>query len=428
VQAKHEAMRAAAARVDSAIVAWVPRVSGLARYTRLSPITPPVLGQAGVNSVSVLGGTPGQPLPANATLVATPPFSFPVILDNYLIQGSLTVPLSDYFLRISHSYAAASHNEEAARLDKIASEAKSMSDGKIAFYNWIKAVGQREVLQQALVATQEHVKDAEALFKAGQASKADLLSAQSQVAAGQLTVMQADEFVRTAEEQLRIITRAADNETIVLGEDVTVALPPAATDLAALRQEALTNRPELRALGATERSLEQVASVARASSWPQISGFGDVIYANPNSRIFPSQSVWRATWDVGLQLTWSPNDAVSGVAAGAEADANAAKLRAQRAQLRDGVALEVAQAVFALKTADLSVETSNLGLASAEEAYRVRREAYKVGRATSVELTDAEASLFRARLTAVNARIDQRIARIRLEHTTGRDVAKLPTK
>jgi outer membrane protein TolC len=53
---------------------------------------------------------------------------------------------------------------------------------------------------------------------------------------------------------------------------------------------------------------------------------------------------------------------------------------------------------------------------------------YKVGKATSVELTDAESTLFRAKLAAVSARIDQRIARVKLEHATGRDLAKLPQK
>jgi outer membrane protein TolC len=43
------------------------------------------------------------------------------------------------------------------------------------------------------------------------------------------------------------------------------------------------------------------------------------------------------------------------------------------------------------------------------------------GRATSVELTDAETELLRARLDALYATLDQHVARFRLEHATGRD-------
>jgi outer membrane protein len=43
------------------------------------------------------------------------------------------------------------------------------------------------------------------------------------------------------------------------------------------------------------------------------------------------------------------------------------------------------------------------------------------GRATSTMLTDAEADLTRARLEQLNARIEARAARVRLEHALGRD-------
>ena len=51
----------------------------------------------------------------------------------------------------------------------------------------------------------------------------------------------------------------------------------------------------------------------------------------------------------------------------------------------------------------------------------MRRDLYANGRATSIELTDAETDLTQARLNAVGARIDQRVARVRLVHALGRD-------
>jgi outer membrane protein TolC len=40
---------------------------------------------------------------------------------------------------------------------------------------------------------------------------------------------------------------------------------------------------------------------------------------------------------------------------------------------------------------------------------------------TSTTLTDAETELTRARLQTVNARVDARVARVRLDHALGRD-------
>jgi outer membrane protein TolC len=427
VAAKHEALKAAAARVDQAIVGFFPRISGVGRYTRNSAVPAAGFGSLVAPGPGATVG-PGGTLAAGSPLLAFP-LSFPAApVDSYLIQGSVTVPITDYFLRISHNYAAASHNEDAARYDKLATEAKSVADGRIAFYNWVKSAGQFEVLKQAQIAAQEHAKDADVLFKAGQASKADVMQAQSQVASGSLTVAQAEEYMRVAEEQLRIMTHSEPDEPVVLGEDVISELPRTAIDVNAMRQEAISTRAELKSLSAGEQGLDRVSSLSRAAAWPQLSAFGDLVYANPNQRIFPQVAKFTSTWDVGIQLVWSPNDLGVALGAGAEADANTAKLRAQRAQVRDGILIEVMQAVQAMKTADSSVDATNSGISASEEAYRVRREMYRVGKATSVELTDAEATLFRAKLSAVSARIDQRIARVRLEHATGRDLAKLAPK
>jgi len=80
------------------------------------------------------------------------------------------------------------------------------------------------------------------------------------------------------------------------------------------------------------------------------------------------------------------------------------------------------QAVNAVGEARAALVSTAQGLVAAEESYRVRRSLFQNGRATSVELTDAETDLTRARLEAINARVDLRIALVRREHATGRDV------
>ena len=55
----------------------------------------------------------------------------------------------------------------------------------------------------------------------------------------------------------------------------------------------------------------------------------------------------------------------------------------------------------------------------------MRRALFQNGRATSVELTDAETERSRAQLEAIATRIDQRIAAARLRHALGRDVGEV---
>jgi outer membrane protein TolC len=419
VAAREASLRAAEARVAAAIVAFFPRLSGLGSYTRYQDLAQPSLGTLVEPTNPAMTG----PIPP-ATPLSAVPLSFTIPLNYWVFQATLTVPLSDYVLRLTQQHGAAKRNAEAARADELASEAKACSDAKIAFYQYVKAVAQRDVLVQSKVVADGHLVDATNLFQVGRGSKADALAADANVAAAQLAIDQATEMVGVSEEQLRLATHAGASEAVSIGEDVTSALPPGTSDLTALKQEAAANRPEIRSLSLGALAQEKLASSARASQWPSISAVADYSYANPSPRIFLPEDEFHGFWDAGVRVTWAPNDVFSGAAAGAEQRALAANLRAQAAQVRDAILAEVTQAVLARRTADSSIESSTAQLRSAEAAYTARRDLFRLGKGTSVELADAEADLFRARLAAISARIDQRIAGVRVDHAAGRDVAR----
>ena len=144
-------------------------------------------------------------------------------------------------------------------------------------------------------------------------------------------------------------------------------------------------------------------------------------YANPNQRLFPQTSTWFPTWSAGAQVTWSPNDIISAGAAGSDVEARAAALDAQKQATRDGVELEVTQAYQAIIDGDAAITSTQRQLESAVEGYRVARELFNNGRGTATTLIDAEIVLAQTRFEHLNARVDARIARIRLEHAVGRD-------
>jgi outer membrane protein TolC len=403
--AQQKALLAASAKVDQALVAYVPKLSLTARYTRLSPITPPVFDLSTI--------FPGAP-PVNL---------FPIYLNNYLFQATLAVPVSDYLLRTSQAYQSARRSEKAAALNEQAARLKAATDGRVAYYAWVRSRGQYLIAVQTLEQAKGHLTDARHAFEVGTVSKADVLGAEAQVAAAELLVEQSRNLASLTEEQMRVAMADESGRPYEVGEDQRQEPAPLkdADNIEALRAEAMTRRPEVRALEETVGSLREQAKSVKAGYWPRLDAFGDLIYANPNQRYVPADGLYHATWDVGVQVTWSPNDTWATSGGAAEIEAHAAQTEAQKAGLRLAIRVEVQQAYQALKEARVAIETTARQLAAAEEAYRVRRELYKNGRATSVELTDAETQLFQARLASINSRTDVRIAQARLVHATGRD-------
>ena len=420
-RAKERASDVAEARREGAEAGYWPRLTGTARYTRLSALPPAQLADPRYAFV-VSQGPPGAVMPGDPLFAfAFPPFTVPV--NQYLAQASLTVPISDYVWRVSQGIAAATHSLRAARIDEQAARLKVAADARIAYYQWIRARGQAVVAEEALEQASGHLREIRQTFSAGVSSKADTLRAESQLKTSELLVTRTGNVAVLAEEQLRVLMHDPGHAPYAIGEDVAAPLPAltGSDDLPGLLDEAFDHRLELRALDETAGSVRELGRVARAGRLPRLDVTGNVVYANPNPRIFPAQQKFDATWDAGVVLSWTPTDLPATRATERERASQEAELGAQRGALLDGLRMEVTQAWQAEREAAVALETTRQGLVAAEEGYRVRRDLFRNGKATLIEVTDAETDLTRARFEIVNAHIDAHIARVRLTHAVGRD-------
>jgi outer membrane protein TolC len=415
LRARRAELAAAAAEVDRAAAAYLPQLTLTARYTRLSDP-----GDTGAGSVVAAPGAPPGPLAAGTPLVNVP-LDFPVLQNHYTFQASLLVPVSDYFSRVAPAHDAARWLERSASAKVAAERNRVAADAKVAYYAWVRAKLGLVVAEQALAQAQAHLSDVKQALAAGTASPADVARFESNAAQSELFVETSKNLAEISEEQLRIALRDDPAARYRIGEDVRKQ-PEASihsSDLSTLWKTALSNRAELRQLASAGRAENKRARVERAGILPRLDLFANGYYANPNSRAFPQRDAFEASWDAGVQLSWTVSDIPAAAATGRAAEARAAALDAERAALSDRVRLEVTRAAQQLRETAVAMDTTARGLAAAEESYRARRLLFQNGRATSVELLDAETDLTRARLEALAARIDARVARARLDYALG---------
>ena len=432
LRAKRQGVRGAEAKVDETAAKFIPQLSANARFTRLSPITMPPLGFGGGGSGSLVVSNVAldAPRPYNSAtdsliLTPVPSFSFPIFLNQWNLGASLAIPVSDYFMRYRDAIEATSGAAEAARLELEGTVKKTDYEARAAYYQYIRAEGQKLVATQALEAAEGHRADARAAFQAGFASKADVLRAESAVMQVELFLERATNGVDVAAEALRTIMHTP-GAAISIGENV---LDPLArgdedTPVDALVAEALRERPEARAIAVGTRSAERQRGLARAAYFPRLDVVGNGTYANPNQRFIPNADRFDFTWDASVVASWSPTEAFGASAQVNQAEAKRLELEAQRDALADGVRLEVTQAKTALHEARSNLETTKHGLASATESYRIRRESYRAGKATLVEVYDAGSDITRARLEFVDANVALRLAALRLAYACGRGPAR----
>jgi len=452
LRVKEAELKQATARVDQALLGFLPRVTVTAGYTRLSEVknslggggTGASLGSLGAGPVAACNlpenklipgaicalqidpNDPTNPAKYKETPVAavqTQGFSFPVLLNSYSFTASVAVPISDYLLRISQGYAAASHAESAKRIELEAEGYTVAADAKISYYNWVRTKAAAVVVADAVAQADAHLKDVKRAFEVGLSSKGDVLRLEAQLAAAQQTQADLDALANLSEEALRISLGLPSGKPIGIGISV-LEVPTDSTNVAlsALQDEAMAKRLEIRALDETEMSLKKTVSLTRAGYLPRVDAYADANYQNPNQRFFPQKDEFRFTWDAGVRLSWTINDTLTAAPAVTEAQARVVQIEAQKEAIRQGLKLEVTSAYTELKRAEANIEAADRGLVAAEEALRVQTELIRAGRATGVSLVDAEAELTRARLRRVDTRISILAAKTRLEHATGRDI------
>jgi outer membrane protein TolC len=413
--AARSAQGAAQARVDEASDAFLPKVTLSARYVRFSDFTPSPLFPFALAATDAPAGAPSPPTVSTGLLSIAP------ILDNYALDATLALPITDYVLRLARGLSAAKHGRDVAEWETVVADSRARLAGKIAFYEWIRANASVDAAKQSVAEQRAHVTDVTSQLSQGNASRADALRVDSAVAGAEATLAEAEAQRATAEAQLRTLLHLPDSVPLTTRDAVNAPLKPFVRNRIEWQSEAYRTRAELHGLDAAESAARAQASVARAKYLPTVGAFASATYANPNPRYFPPEAAWHATWAIGVSATWTPTDIPGAHASASEADARGDALVAQRNALRDALALEIAQYFESVRAADARVVATDKQLESASEAQRVSRSLFANARATTSNVLDAETDLARARLAWVNARVDARVARVRLEHAAGRD-------
>jgi outer membrane protein TolC len=388
---------AADARVGLARLGWIPRMRLSAQYARLSKVDTPDLG-------------PGLEIQS--------------LRNQWTNRAQIEVPLSDYLLRTPHQVASARHGADSARHSERATLLSVQSDARIAYYEWVRARLQTVTAERGLALVDESLATTRAQVEAGTANRADLLRLESRRADAELTLRRASDAAIFREDRLRTLIGAPNGEQIAVGEDLARVSADALAEVrktspGELWPSAARGRPEVRALRSAEQSALEEAKAARADLFPRLSAFGEFAYDNPSSRVFPAEDEFTSTWIAGIELTWDVNAALAAPKSGAEARARAAARKAQANQQIELVRADVLAARQEVDQAEVAIEVGERGLAAAEESYRVRRALQGAGRATAVEVIDAETELTRARVALVDARIDLHVALVRWRLAVG---------
>jgi len=415
----------AQAQIDAVTWRYLPNVTVSASYTHLSP--QPSTGLATQPFNIVVANQPG-PVTDIADLTAfNGSQAFVQLVDQFSLNAGVNVPISDYLLNLSKASRGASTAKRAAELNEKAERVTTAANARLAYYDWSSAKLQAEETGKSVERAQKQKETLEAQLATGRAARADVLRADAFLANTELDKARAESSEVIARERLNVLMTGGEKiqpkweigEDLLLDESVDAI---GAQSIEELQREALATRLELQSMRATAAALMERAGVERSNVYPRLDAFANASYANPNPRVIPQQAAWLGSWDVGARLSWTLNNIGTQGNQAKQSEANAREFLAQAEGMEQVLRGEVLSAYHLYREAALATTTARRGVVAAEVAYRDRIILFENGRATSLDLLEAESALVEARVALVRTYVLVRTSRVRLEHAVGRDV------
>lgn len=255
---------------------------------------------------------------------------------------------------------------------------------------------------------------AEARYRAGSATPADRLLAQTARSQATLARIRSEGEARTARGALASALGFSAAQPLPLAP--LAALPPAAdfsADVERLIGEAQQRRPDLLAAQAQVQAAEAAVAAARAQGRPSLS-----LGAGPQWQSLGGRETQVGSLGLtlsvplftGFEHTWRVR----------QAEAQRDLRQAQQERQQNQVALDVWKAWHGLQTATQAWQASGDLLASAEQSARVALGRYQAGVGTVLDLLTAQAAEASARQQRIQSELDWNVQRATLAQALGR--------
>jgi outer membrane protein len=284
----------------------------------------------------------------------------------------------------------------------------------LGFYGLTSALEAKEVADQNLDRSRDHLRLTHLRKEAGAVPKADVLRAQVEVSNAQLALIRAENLIRQARGNLNLSMGRPVEKPLEVAASSSPLIRPEQMDLTLSLEQAAQSRPEFKAALKKLDVAQSRIQAAQSAYGPRLRAEGS--YGWRDSDFLPQDE----DWSVGIILEWPLFTGFARKHRLAQAKADLSKEEAEAERLKQAVRQEVWNAFSRVTEAYQTLETSQLLVQDALESQRLSRERYEAGAGTITELLDSQTALARAQATQVESGWDYRIALAQFKRATGR--------
>jgi outer membrane protein len=316
-------------------------------------------------------------------------------------------------------YQAAKASVEAVKADNQGTRDQVTDQVARAYLTGLRAQAALDTAKANVELSEALLKLSQSLKTAGTGTGIEVTRADVQLANDRQLLIVAENGVERSHLQLlKVIGLQLDRPVQLTGVLAYVATEN--LDAALALATARANRAELKAQLDREQSAKLSYSGVKFERLPSVAAFGN--YGVSGSAI--NDSVPTRVYGASLRVPIFDGGRRDARRAESASEYRQEQIRTQ--DLRDQIELDVRLALQSLRSADAEVKAAEDGLKLSENELAQAQRRYKAGVTNSVEVTDAQTRLQRARDNRINALYDYNVARIDLGTATGTIRSMLP--
>jgi len=281
---------------------------------------------------------------------------------------------------------------EAATFQVDSEAANLAATVKIAYWNLVFALQDIGVQRLSLTLAKKLLEETEAKIQAGRLAKVEIYQPQSEVARREEQLISAERAIGIAEDELKLLLNIEKWQTSFQPTD-RPAVEPVTLDLPAIENNALSNRPDIKAADLLIEAAKFAEQKAQNDIKPDLSLVGGVGLAGTagsyGNSLDNSISSPDNLWQVGLTFSMPlENRAARGTYRQAKADYNRAKTSAEllRQQVRQTVRTTVRDVRLAIKALEATRRTS----LATQKRLEAEQAKFASGRSTTLDVLTAQ--------------------------------------
>jgi outer membrane protein len=391
-------------RREEAITNFLPLWTGQYAYTRYN--SPQTLGTTIGTTTITLPGIGAVSIPASIPVTSRNVYNFNTTVSQPLFTGGAN--LANYYLaRIGVDLSKVS--VETAKRDLVL-------QARVGYFNILRAEKFSIVAEQQVKQFEAQLAVTNAFFDVGIVPKNDVLQAEVLLANARQGLVTAANNVAIAKASFNTLLRREINTQLEVVD--ILGYQPFPIGFEASLEEALRQRPEIKAAQLSIDQTKEAVKIARSGYFPIISLLGN--YGRTSEEPSTFGDIRNERWTVEALATftlWNWGNTAFKVG---ENKVLMTQAEDTKTQLVEAIVLEVKNDYLNMRVAEKNINVVEKAIEQAEENLRMNEERYKYQVATQTDVLNAVTLLTQTRTNYYGALSDFNIAKAQLERSMGR--------